>query len=76
YGFACLFISHDLAVVERIAERIAVMRHGYLVEIGQSSQVVSNPVHPYTQRLLSAVPVPDPKEQRKRREARDAVLEA
>ncbi|WP_436326456.1 ABC transporter ATP-binding protein [Brevibacterium sp. FAM 27836] len=76
YGFACLFISHDLAVVERIAERIAVMRHGYLVEIGRSSQVVSNPVHPYTQRLLSAVPVPDPKEQRKRREARDAVLEA
>ena len=76
YGFACLFISHDLAVVERIAERIAVMRHGYLVEIGKSSQVVSNPVHPYTQRLLSAVPVPDPKEQRKRREARDAVLEA
>ena len=52
------------------------MRHGYLVEIGKSSQVVSNPVHPYTQRLLSAVPVPDPKEQRKRREARDAVLEA
>ncbi|MFC9444244.1 ATP-binding cassette domain-containing protein [Brevibacterium sp. NPDC056947] len=76
YGFACLFISHDLAVVERIASRIAVMRHGYLVEIGQSSQVVANPVHPYTQRLLSAVPVPDPKEQRKRREARDAVLEA
>ena len=63
-------------MVERIAERIAVMRHGYLVEIGKSSQVVSNPVHPYTQRLLSAVPVPDPKEQRKRREARDAVLEA
>ncbi|MCI4011582.1 ABC transporter ATP-binding protein [Brevibacterium sp. ZH18] len=76
YGFACLFISHDLAVIERIASRIAVMRHGYLVEIGKSSQVVSNPVHPYTKRLLSAVPVPDPREQRKRREARDAVLEA
>src|SRR5699024_3720590 len=79
YGFACLFISHDLAVIERIAERIAVMRHGYLVEIGKSSQVVGNPVHPYTQRLLSAVPVPDPKEPRKPREgreARDAVLEA
>ncbi len=76
YGFACLFISHDLAVVERIASRIAVMRHGYLVEIGKSSQIVGNPVHPYTQRLLSAVPVPDPQEQRKRREARDAVLEA
>lgn len=76
YGFACLFISHDLAVIERIASRIAVMRHGYLVEIGKSSQVVANPVHPYTQRLLSAVPVPDPREQRKRREARDAVLEA
>ncbi|MDN5910914.1 MAG: ABC transporter ATP-binding protein, partial [Brevibacterium sp.] len=76
YGFACLFISHDLAVIERIASRIAVMRHGYLVEIGKSSQVVGNPVHPYTKRLLSAVPVPDPREQRKRREARDAVLEA
>lgn len=76
YGFACLFISHDLAVIERIASRIAVMRHGYLVEIGKSSQVVANPAHPYTQRLLSAVPVPDPREQRKRREARDAVLEA
>ncbi|WP_309131683.1 ABC transporter ATP-binding protein [Brevibacterium sp.] len=76
YGFASLFISHDLAVVERIASRIAVMRHGYLVEIGKSSQVVGNPVHPYTQRLLSAVPVPDPREQRKRREARDAVLAA
>ena len=76
YGFACLFISHDLAVIERIASRIAVMRHGYLVEIGKSSQVVANPVHPYTKRLLSAVPVPDPREQRKRREARDAVLEA
>ncbi|HCG55793.1 MULTISPECIES: ABC transporter ATP-binding protein [Brevibacterium] len=76
YGFACLFISHDLAVIERIASRIAVMRHGYLVEIGESSQVVTSPVHPYTRRLLSAVPVPDPREQRKRREARDAVLEA
>lgn len=76
YGFACLFISHDLAVIERIASRIAVMRHGYLVEIGKSSQVVAHPVHPYTRRLLSAVPVPDPREQRKRREARDAVLEA
>lgn len=76
YGFACLFISHDLAVIERIASRIAVMRHGYLVEIGKSSQVVASPVHPYTKRLLSAVPVPDPREQRKRREARDAVLEA
>src|SRR5699024_11957228 len=76
YGFACLFISHDLAVIERIAERIAVMRHGYLVEIGKSSPVVGNPVHPYTQRLLSAAPVPAPKEPRKRPEARDAVLEA
>ncbi|WP_101650909.1 ABC transporter ATP-binding protein [Brevibacterium ihuae] len=76
YGFACLFISHDLAVVESVAARIAVMRHGHIVEIGPSSAVISAPLHPYTRRLLAAVPVPDPEEQRRRRETRDAVIAA
>ena len=68
--FACLFISHDIAVVEILAHRIAVMQNGVLVEIGDRDQILRNPQDPYTQRLLSAVPVPDPDEQRRRREAR------
>ncbi len=75
YGFACLFISHDLAVVEMLSERIAVMKDGYLVEVGPTRAIVSDPQHPYTQRLLSAVPVPDPAEQKRRRELRDAIIE-
>ena len=75
HGFACLFISHDLAVVEILSDRIAVMHKGKLVEIGDTTQVVTEPQHPYTQRLLAAVPVPDPEEQRRRRELRDAMLE-
>jgi peptide/nickel transport system ATP-binding protein len=76
HGFACLFISHDLAVVEILSDRIAVMHKGKLVEAGDTTQVVTAPQHPYTQRLLAAVPVPDPDEQRRRRETRDAMLEA
>lgn len=68
--FACLFISHDLAVVDTLAHRIAVMQHGELVEIGDRDQILNNPQQDYTKRLISAVPVPDPQEQRKRREAR------
>ncbi len=75
YGFACLFISHDLGVVELLAKRIAVMHLGKIVELGPSSQVVHDPQDEYTQRLVSAVPVPDPAEQRRRREARDALIE-
>ncbi len=75
YGFACLFISHDLAVVEQVSSRIAVMHRGHLVENGATLDIVTRPQHPYTQRLLSAVPVPDPDEQRKRRELRDAIIE-
>ena len=75
YGFACLFISHDLAVVEQVSSRIAVMHRGHLVEVGDTLDIVTRPQHPYTQRLLSAVPVPDPDEQRKRRELRDAIIE-
>ena len=76
HGFACLFISHDLAVVEILSERIAVMRNGRLVEIGETSQIVNSPQDPYTQRLIAAVPVPDPDAQRERRIARDALLAA
>ena len=75
YGFACLFISHDLAVVEMVSSRIAVMTHGRLVEVGPTSDIVTYPQHPYTQRLLSAVPVPDPDMQKERRELRDAIIE-
>ncbi len=74
YGFACLFISHDLAVVEMLSERIAVMSHGHLVEVGKTADIVTNPQDEYTRRLLAAVPVPDPEEQKKRREVRDALL--
>ncbi len=74
-GFACLFISHDLGVVEMLADRIAVMHYGKIVELGPAKQVVQNPADPYTRRLVSAVPVPDPAEQRRRREARDALIE-
>ncbi|HEY0215209.1 MAG TPA: ATP-binding cassette domain-containing protein, partial [Cellulomonas sp.] len=76
HGFACLFISHDLAVVEILSDRIAVMHKGKLVEVGETEQVVTAPRDPYTQRLLAAVPVPDPEEQRRRRELRDSMLEA
>ncbi|UFU07491.1 ABC transporter ATP-binding protein [Ruania halotolerans] len=74
HGFACLFISHDLAVVEMLATRIAVMHHGKLAEVGPTEQIVQNPQDPYTQRLIAAVPVPDPAEQKIRRERRDALL--
>ena len=70
--FACLFISHDLAVVDMLAHRIAVMQNGELVEVGDRDQILKNPKEEYTRRLISAVPVPDPEEQRQRREARRA----
>ncbi|MGW6131868.1 ABC transporter ATP-binding protein [Cellulomonas sp. NPDC055163] len=75
YGFACLFISHDLAVVEILSSRIAVMHKGRLVEVGPRDQILRAPQQDYTRRLLAAVPVPDPAEQRIRREARDRLLE-
>ena len=76
HGFACLFISHDLAVVEMLATRIAVMHHGKLVEVGPTSQIVDDPQDTYTQRLIAAVPVPDPARQKVRRERRDELLAA
>lgn len=66
-GFATLFISHDLAVVGMVADRVGVLYRGELVEEGPSVDVLASPQHPYTQRLLTSVPVPDPDEQAKRR---------
>ena len=68
--FACLFISHDLAVVDILSHRIAVMQNGRLVEVGPRDQILKSPREEYTKRLISAVPVPNPAEQRARREAR------
>jgi peptide/nickel transport system ATP-binding protein len=75
-GVAYLFISHDLAVVRHISHRVAVMYHGELVETGDGDQVTAHPEHPYTQRLFLAAPVPDPDEQKQRRAARRALLDA
>ena len=71
--FACLFISHDLAVVDILAHRIAVMQNGLLVEEGDRDSILLRPQNDYTRRLIAAVPVPDPAEQRVRREARLAA---
>lgn len=71
--FACLFISHDLGVVDILAHRIAVMQNGRLVEVGTRDEILKHPKDPYTQRLLSAVPIPNPAEQKIRREARLAA---
>jgi peptide/nickel transport system ATP-binding protein len=68
--FACLFITHDLAVVDILSHRIAVMQNGRLVEVGTRDQILKNPREEYTKRLIGAVPVPDPEAQRIRREAR------
>ena len=70
--FACLFITHDLAVVDILSHRIAVMQEGRLVEVGSRDQILKSPREEYTKRLIGAVPVPDPAEQRIRREARIA----
>ena len=66
-GFSCLFITHDLATVEYLCDRIAVMYLGKMVELASRDAIFSDPQHPYTQSLLSAAVVPDPVEQRKRR---------
>jgi oligopeptide/dipeptide ABC transporter ATP-binding protein len=65
-GFACLFITHNLPAVEYLADEVAVMYLGQLVEHGPAAAIFATPMHPYTQALLSAAPLPDPVEQRER----------
>jgi peptide/nickel transport system ATP-binding protein len=73
-GFACLFISHDLAVVERVCDRVAVMHRGAIVEDGLTADVLARPRDPYTRALLGAAPVADPQLQAERRAARAALV--
>jgi glutathione transport system ATP-binding protein len=73
FGISYLFISHDMAVVERVSHRVAVMYLGQIVEIGPREAVISRPQHPYTQRLLESVPVADPRQRRQRRLVTDEI---
>jgi peptide/nickel transport system ATP-binding protein len=68
--FACLFVSHDLAVVDLLAHRIIVMHNGVVVEQGTTDAILRRPQHSYTQALIAAVPIPNPAAQRERRSRR------
>ena len=73
-GFACLFITHDLAVVDMLADRVMVMHKGRIVEHGDTEDIMQHPQDPYTRKLLASLPVPDPCEQRAHREQLHALL--
>ncbi|MDQ3728210.1 MAG: dipeptide ABC transporter ATP-binding protein [Actinomycetota bacterium] len=68
FDLTYIFVAHDLGVVRHVADRVAVMYLGKIVELGPAAEVYSNPVHPYTEALLSAVPIPDPRANRERKE--------
>jgi oligopeptide transport system ATP-binding protein len=74
FGLGILFVAHDLAIVRHLCRRVAVLRGGSLVEMGDVDQIFDAPRHPYTRSLLEAVPIPDPLRARERRAARRAVL--
>jgi oligopeptide transport system ATP-binding protein len=76
FGLTYLFIAHDLAVVRAMSDRIAVMNKGKLVEIGAAEEVYTNPKDEYTQALLAAVPIPDPRAMKERKVARRALKHA
>ena len=69
HGCSILFIAHDLSMVEYLCDRVGVMYHGKLVELAPTAELYANPQHPYTQALLSAIPVPDPIVERSRKRA-------
>jgi glutathione transport system ATP-binding protein len=73
-GVAYLFISHDMAVVERVSHRVAVMFLGQIVEIGPRRAVFEDPRHPYTRKLMAAVPVADPTRRRRQRELQSGEI--
>ncbi|HBX47489.1 MAG TPA: peptide ABC transporter ATP-binding protein, partial [Clostridiaceae bacterium] len=66
-GLTYLFIAHDLSMVKYISKRVGVMYLGKLVELAESNELYTHPLHPYTQALLSAIPVPDPDENEKKK---------
>ncbi len=74
FGLSYLFISHDMAVIHHVCDRIAVMKEGRIVEEGSRDQIISNPQHPYTQRLLLAVPECDPRVDAVKRRERQRML--
>ena len=75
-GVSFLFIAHDLEVVRHVSHDVGVMYLGYLVEKGDSEGLYTGPTHPYTEMLIASIPMPDPVEQRKRRELRQAFISA
>ena len=76
FGFGCLFISHDLAVVHSVCQRVTVMRNGRVIETGDTAEVLLHPQASYTRRLLASVPSPNPITQAERRSARRALITA
>jgi peptide/nickel transport system ATP-binding protein len=72
-GFSCLFISHDLAVIELMSDQVTVLQHGRVVESAPASTVLRSPTSDYTKRLIAAAPVPDPVAQAERRRAWEAM---